>query len=83
MASSCGNDKREQNHPESRLCWESLLFCHSGPRIFYLVLGVQMRCSAARLLVGDLDGAVSVTASVIAKANPQPGSFFWLVVGKL
>ena len=42
-----------------------------------------MRCSAARLLVGDLDGAVSVTASVIAKANPQPGSFFGLVVGKL
>ena len=64
------------------MCWNSLLFCHSGPRILDLVLGVQMRCSAGCLLVGDLDGALSVTASVIPKANPQRGPFFWLV-GKL
>ena len=42
-----------------------------------------MRCSAGGLLFGNLDGALSVTASVIPKANPQLGAFFWRVVGKL
>ena len=42
-----------------------------------------MRCSARGVLVGNLDGAHSVTASVIPKANPQLGAFFWFVVGKL
>ena len=37
-----------------------------------------MRCSARGVLVGNLDGAHSVTASVIPKANPQLGTFFWL-----
>ena len=56
---------------------------HSGPFPLHLVLGVQMRCCAGGLLVGNFDVAIGVTTFVTLKANPQLGALFLLVVGKL